>query len=208
MKKWVVITAVMGMFFVIFLCGQAQAQNNQMLKNLDLRQAKVADYNGLIEIKRDGQLVRLRKGTQVYENDLITVYQGSYLEICFRRDKDIIIRLEEKCNFILKQLLDTSPYGFEVRYEPKSKNTTIVLIFKPETWYIQFASLLREGNTLYTAVFVREGVVSVEDKDETKEELINAGYMTYVFRNKPPSPPLSWEEFAAELCVENCWGEE
>ena len=194
---------------ILFFCAICESSPKVGLwKDLDLNEARISDYQGLVEVARGGEPVKVRKNTALMKTDEVVVYYDSYLELYFGNKKENILRIEGENTFILADVLKTPPYGFEVRYNPRNKSTETVFIFSEKNWSTKYLELLQQGEVPYTVVFVREGVVATEGLDvaNPKEVLVKQGQMTYVFRGKDPFAAMAWEEYI-DMCIENCWGE-
>lgn len=186
----------------------AQQQSPQSFKDIDLNQARILDYRGLVEINRGGRPIKVRPNTALLKTDEITVYYDSYLELYFGSKKSNIIKIEGENSFILQDLAKAMPYGFEVKSLPDKNRTETVLIFSEESWSKKYLDILQGGRIPYTAVFVKEGVVATEGLDATspREVLVKQGQMTYIFKGKTPFAAMPWEEYI-DMCIEDCWGE-
>jgi len=200
--------SIIGIIF-LFFCGIKEAKPAMdSWKDLDLTQAKVLNYEGLVEVNRDGKPVQVRKNTLLKKTDEVIVYYDSFLELYFGNKKENILRIEGEDSFILRDVLNTVPYGFEVRHNPKNNTTETVFVFSEESWSAKYLELLQKGKIPYTVVFVREGVVAAESLNITnpKEVLVKQGQMTYVFKGRDAFAAMPWEEYI-DMCIEDCWGE-
>ncbi|MCM8770822.1 MAG: hypothetical protein NC936_03010 [Candidatus Omnitrophica bacterium] len=195
----------MFLFFSNLLLLEATAD---LYRELNLEQARIFDYQGLVEVFRDGKAVKVKKDAALKKGDEIIVYYDSYLELYFKEKKDNIIRIEGENSFVLEEVFKLTPYGFEVRYDPAKKRTQTVLIFNEKSWSERYVELLQKGKIPYTVVFVREGIVAAEsiDVENPRQVLLRQGQMTYIFKGKDPFAAMPWEEYI-DMCIEDCWEE-
>jgi hypothetical protein len=201
--------AAILMGIILFFCATAKAApESTTFKDLDLGQVRILNYEGLVEVNRDGKPVEVRKNTALKKEDEVVVYYDSFLELYFENKKENILRVEGENSFVLSDVLKVVPYGFEVRYNPGNKSTETVFVFSEESWSTKYLELLQKGHIPYTVVFVREGVVAAESLEVSnpKEILVKQGQMTYVFKGKNPFAAMPWEEYI-DMCIEDCWGE-
>ncbi|MDD5044782.1 MAG: hypothetical protein PHU91_05725 [Candidatus Omnitrophica bacterium] len=201
--------AAMFMAAILFFCFSVKADTGTgSSKDLDMGQARILNYEGLVEVSRAGKPVSVRKGTALNGEDEVIVYYDSFLELYFGNNRENIFRIEGENSFILADMLKSLPYGFEVRFDPRTKTTQTIFVFSEESWGAKYLELLQKGRIPYTVVFVREGVVATENVDilNPKEILVKQGQMTYVFKDKNPFAAMPWEEYI-DMCIEDCWGE-
>lgn len=185
-------------------CGTCLAD----FRDIDLNRARILDYRGLVEINRNGILIKVRPNTALLKTDEITVYYDSYLELYFDSKKSNIVKIEGEKSFTLQDLSKVTPYSFEVRSLPNKRRTETVLIFSEESWTNKYLDLLQKGGIPYTVVLVREGVVAAKGLglDNPKEILVRGGQLTYIFEGKNPFSAMPGGEFI-DMCIEDCWGQ-
>lgn len=201
---------ILTLAVVGILCAEEPA-NSRAFKNLNLKEAKIFNLQGDIQVKGPGRGWRtVKKSTLLKADDRVGIGEESYLELYFDNRRDVVFKFFGRAEILLKDIPKIAPKGFELSVDPKTKVSQVILFFKPESFYQKYAQELIELKIPYTFVNVSEGAVDVDglrnNKPFNKSVLVPQEFSTYVFEGRPPFPP-SPGNLALEVCVQNCsWG--